>query len=198
MLLPPCIPGITYQADFLTAEQANWLFDYCLKKIPWQQYTLTLYGQAHQQPRLTYWMADPGVDYCYSGLHLSANPWHEPIDRLRRLLASAQQPAFNAVLLNYYRDGNDSMGWHSDDEISLGDRPIIASVSLGVARDFQVREKPRSKTPSPILETFSLEHGSLLLMSGNCQKDYQHALPKRKRVTRPRINLTFRYIFPNS
>lgn len=198
MLLPPCIPGITYRPDFLTTEQADWLLDYCLKSIPWQQHTLTLYGQPHQQPRLTYWMADSGVDYRYSGLYLSANPWHEPIDLLRQRLTHKQRPAFNAVLLNYYRDGNDSMGWHSDDEKSLGDCPTIASISLGTVRDFQLRGKPSGKTPSPILETFSLAHGSLLVMSGNCQRDYQHALPKRKRVTRPRINLTFRYVFPNS
>jgi alkylated DNA repair dioxygenase AlkB len=103
---------------------------------------------------------------------------------------------FNSVLANLYRDGNDSMGWHSDDEPELGTRPVIASISLGAERDFQLRRRKRSgsKTTAGPAKNRLLPHGSLLLMAGNSQRDWQHALPKRRRVSKPRVNLTFRLV----
>jgi alkylated DNA repair dioxygenase AlkB len=117
-------------------------------------------------------------------------PWLHPLHELRRLVSKAAGCNFNSVLVNLYRDGNDSMGWHSDNEPELGAAPVIASISLGATRDFHVR----SRRGAGDVQSIPLTHGSLLVMHGSSQSEWQHALPRRKRVTEPRINLTFRLI----
>lgn len=136
------------------------------------------------------WYADTDVHYQYSGRDCRALAWPGSLLALRRLLEQKLQQSFNGVLGNYYRDGNDAMGWHSDDERSLGQQPLIASISLGAGRDFLLRRKDDHTHKL----TLHLQHGSLLLMAGGTQQYWQHALPRRKNVADARINLTFRHI----
>ncbi len=145
------------------------------------------------EPRLTAWYADPGVRYGYSGQALEPAAWPASLDTLRRELRARLGCDFNAVLCNAYRDGQDAMGWHADDEPELGPEPVIASLSLGATRRFRIR--PRRGGESVGLE---LESGSLLLMDGRSQADYCHALVRTRRPVRPRINLTFRQVMVRS
>ncbi len=117
-------------------------------------------------------------------------PWIDELIELRQQVEAAVGCRFNSVLVNLYRDGNDSMGWHADDEPELGERPVIASVSLGSARDFLLR--PRNRSAGIANTRLQLSHGSLLVMAGSTQANWQHMVPKRKRIDTPRINLTFR------
>lgn len=142
------------------------------------------------QPRLSAWYADPGVCYRYSGIRLEDRPWHPRLAELRERLEAELGVSFNSVLCNAYRDGQDAMGWHADDEPELGTRPVIASLSLGHARTLRLR--PRTGGPST---GHFLESGSLLLMEGRSQADWQHAVPRTRRASGLRINLTFRRIF---
>ena len=119
-------------------------------------------------------------------------PWFEELDSLRHSIAAAIAASINSVLVNLYRDGHDSMGWHADDEPELGDRPVIASLSLGVEREFLLRYRDVSRGIPK--QSIVLPNGSLLVMAGDTQKFWQHALPKRRGITTPRINLTFRQI----
>lgn len=142
------------------------------------------------EPRLTSWYSDTNVRYHYTGRTLPVVPWNEQTGQLRHQVESFTGHSFNAVLCNFYRNGEDYMGWHSDDEISLGNQPVIASLSLGVEREFLLRRKDDHQRKYAI----TLQHGSLLIMQGDLQTYWQHSLPKRKRVTEARINLTFRHI----
>lgn len=187
------IPYAQYRPDFLPRAQADALYHELREGLSWEQREVTIYGRSVPQPRLHYWMADPGVRYTYSGLTLESRPWANSVDQLRHQLVSELGVGFNSALINYYRDGADSMGWHSDDERDLGVDPIVASISLGAERDFQIRARdPAQRDPSA--QNITLEHGSLLIMQAGFQRHFQHALPKRKKVTTPRINLTFRAV----
>lgn len=181
---------VIYHAQFLSKAEATSAFDALLQQTPWRQESITLYGKTHNVPRLSHWVADAGGDYSYSNMTMRANPWTPLLDQLRSKVEAACECTFNSVLLNYYRDGRDSNGWHSDDEPELGSQPVIASISLGAARDFRMRHKhQRDLSPT----TISLEHGSLLVMRGRTQHCWQHTVPKRANVG-ARINLTFRTI----
>ncbi|NNC99725.1 MAG: alpha-ketoglutarate-dependent dioxygenase AlkB [Gammaproteobacteria bacterium] len=182
---------IDYQAQFIEAEQAWQLFQELLEQTNWRQDYITLYGKTHKVPRLTRWVADAGLDYSYSNITLHPASWTDTLLELRQQVEQASGQHFNSVLLNYYRSGQDCNGWHSDDEPELGDDPVIASLSLGGARDFRLRHKFNKA----LQQTVSLEHGSLLLMRGNSQRCWQHHVPRRANAA-PRINLTFRTIFP--
>lgn len=159
-------------------------------EVPWRQETLVIFGRPVKTPRLTCWIGDPGATYTYSGLANRPLPWTPVLTGLRARLEERLQAPFNSVLLNLYRDGRDSMGWHADDEPELGPEPLIASVSLGATRTFRLRHRTLG-LPSVDLE---LEHGSLLVMRGTTQRDWHHCVPKRLRVDQPRLNLTFRYV----
>ena len=182
---------IEYIPGFLDTDDAWQLFESLLMHTDWRQEQITLFGKTHPVPRLSCWMADAGLDYTYSNMTMHPVPWSEALMQIKLLLQSRTGHAFNSVLLNYYRDGSDSNGWHSDDEPELGPEPVIASISLGGVRDFQLRHKGR-KAPG---QTLRLNHGSLLLMSGRTQACWQHQVPKRAQAE-PRINLTFRIIKP--
>ena len=171
-------------------SQPDPLFCELVGAFNWQQRALSLYGRTCLTPRLVAWCADDGVNYTYSGDTAPRQAWPIALLRLRRQLEAFCQMPFNGVLANYYRDGDDSMGWHSDDERSLGPQPCIASISLGAPRDFAFRPLSGGKQRHNIC----LEHGSLLIMQGETQKHWQHALPRRRRVNQPRLNLTFRHI----
>ena len=183
------VPGFRYRPGYLGAGEAAALGDRLWKDLAWKQYPITLFGKTHLQPRLTAWCSDPGVGYRYSGTRLESLDWHPDLAILRRRLESGLDARFNSVLINAYRDGRDAMGWHADDEPELGERPIIASVSLGQTRRLLVR--PRGGGKSTV---YDLENGSLLLMSGRSQLDWVHSVPRTMKSVRLRINLTFRHV----
>ena len=159
------------------------------RDLEWRSQEIMLFGKPVLQPRLMDWYADPGVTYRYSGLTLEPKPWPAVLQALRDRLEAHCQAPFNSVLCNAYRDGQDSMGWHADDEPELGPEPLIASLNLGATRRFRIRRKGGGESMG-----VDLESGSLLLMSGRSQAEYQHAVPKTRRAVAPRINLTFRRV----
>lgn len=160
------------------------------QQVAWRQEQITIFGRKIDQPRLTAWYADPGKAYTYSGLTWQPLPWIPQLNQLREQLRHTTGAAFNSVLLNLYRHGQDSMGWHSDDEPELGQNPIIASISLGAERVFSFRHRKEKALKQRVL----LPSGSLLLMAGTTQHHWQHQLAKSAKVSEERINLTFRYI----
>ncbi|MBD2859078.1 alpha-ketoglutarate-dependent dioxygenase AlkB [Spongiibacter sp. KMU-158] len=162
-----------------------------LEQSHWQQPELTIFGQTRKVRRLVSFVGDPGVAYRYSGHRHFADPWPGILSDINRQLHSDFEFGFNSALLNYYRNGSEGMGYHSDDEPELGPAPVIASLSLGCERDFVFRRKGGGRQQLSL----PLAHGSLLLMLPPCQRDWQHALPERKRVKAGRINLTYRRIF---
>jgi len=161
------------------------LFGELEQAIAWEQHDITLFGRTVPTPRLTAWIADAA--YAYSGVVNQPRPWPRPLAALRDQLVAETGVGFNSCLANLYRDGSDSMGYHSDDEPELGPRPIIASVSLGARRSFAVRHRVTRQR-----WTWALGEGDLLVMSAESQSDYAHAVPKTAKPTGPRMNLTFR------
>jgi len=160
------------------------LFNQLLNEINWTQNTIRLFGKVHNEPRLTAWFGPP---YRYSGITWPATALPVYILSLLSKIENETESEFNSCLVNYYRNGEDSMGWHRDNEPEM-DQKCIASLSLGTARDFQFRKKD-----SPELQTVCLPGGSLLVMH-NFQNEWEHAVPKRKKIQTGRINLTFRNI----
>jgi len=175
--------------DFLTRSQADACFAELLDRVEWQQHVIRIGGRRVASPRLSAWYGDPDAHYAYSGLSLEPLPWLPIILELRAQIGTVCDAPFNSVLLNLYRDGADSMGWHSDDEPELGERPVIASLSLGATRRFRMRHRRRKELEPVAVE---LESGSLLIMEGDTQRFWKHQVPKTRRVVEPRINLTFR------
>jgi alkylated DNA repair dioxygenase AlkB len=183
--------NIEWLPNFLPPAIADALFDALLNGIPWRDDHITLYGKTHLLPRRQQWFADGDRHYTYSRIEMAPTPWTPPMEQVRAALIDASGLHFNTCLANLYRDGQDSNGWHSDDEPELGVDPVIASVSLGATRDFRLRHNETRQT-----HTIALTHGSLLLMGSGSQTHWQHTIPKRKRVSEPRINLTFRRMPP--
>lgn len=179
---------IRYYPHFFTQQQSDFWFSYLLSEIEWRQEQIQVYGKRHLTPRLSCWMGDADLDYRYSGMTMQTVEWDQQVLEIKNMLQQKTQQSFNSVLLNYYRDGQDSNAWHSDDEPELGENPVIASVTFGFERDFQLRHKHTK-------ERFQLKlaHGSVLLMSGTTQQYWQHQIPKRANAE-SRLNLTFRAI----
>jgi len=186
------LPGAALQLipRLLPDEEAAKLTQRLLASLAWEHRQIQLFGRWVDQPRLTAWYADPGLSYRYSGTDWHPTPWTPDLQVIKQAVENRLGVAFNSCLANLYRDGHDSMGWHADDETSLGPEPVIASVSLGAERDFALRRRD----DHTIKHTIPLPHNSLLVMAGQTQHAWHHALPKRKRVTQPRINLTFRRV----
>lgn len=187
-LLGRCIP----------ADEADEMFRRLLDEVPWQSHDLVLFGRKMTEPRLSAWIGDEGVSYTYSGVARTPTPWTPTLDALRRLCESRLDALFpgvrfNSVLANLYRSGDDSMGWHSDDEPELGPTPIIASLSFGNERRFDFRHRVSGETASVLLP-----HGSLLVMSGETQTHWKHRIARTKSSKAPRINLTFRFVRPGT
>lgn len=181
---------LRYQPGWLDRATADHWLARLTAETPWLQPELLVYGRYHRTPRLVAWYGDDGA-YChYSGCTHEPLPWTPLLQDIRLRLQKACEARFNAVLLNLYRDGNDAMGWHSDDEPELGREPLIASLSLGDARRFDLRRKGSSA----IGHSLMLEHGSLLVMAGRMQHCWQHQIARTRRSTQPRLNLTFRLI----
>ena len=180
---------LEYFPGFLGPADADDLLAALLARVPWQRPVVQLFGRTFRSPRLAAWYGDPGVVYQYSGLVNEPLSWLPSLAVLRRRIEHRLGQPFNSVLLNLYRDGADSMGWHRDQEPELGESPTIASISLGGVRRFvlqHAREDDMTK-----LELHP-EHGSLLLMCGTTQHFWRHCVPKTQKVVAPRVNLTFR------
>lgn len=160
---------------------------------PWRSESITLFGKTYPQPRLIAWYADPELDYSYSGTRLETLPWTPLLIDLKQRVEQLTGHGFNSVLLNYYRDGADSMGMHADDEPELGPQPVIASLSLGESRIFKLRHKRE-----PLSHRLNLEDGSLLLMQGPTQANWKHGIDKTRKPCGPRLNLTFRRVLAAS
>ena len=160
----------------------------------WQQKEITLFGKAHQQPRLSAWYGDNESVYTYSGITLQPRPWNQTLLNLQARIESMVAHGFNSVLLNYYRDHRDSMGMHSDDESELGKRPVIASLSLGEERTLLLQHRYRKDLGTLKLP---LPSGSLLVMKGDTQRHWKHGITKQNQPCGPRVNLTFRTIIAN-
>lgn len=182
-------PEINYIPGFLAPDAAWKLFATLQTKISWQQGKIKLFGKTHAEPRLSAWIGDPEAVYTYAGKQMKPDSWLSELECLRQFLHLSFPYQWNSVLLNLYRDGHDYMGFHADNEPELGLNPVIASLSLGAERRFVFKHRGDA-SKNEIL----LEHGSLLIMSGETQRDWLHALPKSLRVKTPRINLTFRTI----
>ena len=170
---------VTLWPDFLSPAQAGQLYQDLLVDVDWERESYVMYGRDIASPRLTAWYGDAGRAYEYSGVRHDPTPWERApaLSGLRERIQSASQARFNSVLLNYYREGRDSVAWHSDDEQELGPRPVIASLSLGAQRVFQFKRREHTGQPRIDIE---LPPGSLLLMAGDCQRYWLHQLPKRK------------------
>lgn len=185
---------VSLAPHFLAPAEAAALLAELTAAVPWRHEPIKLFGKDVLQPRLTAWYGDAGAGYRYSGLQLQPIPWLPALQELRQRVQAAAGATFNSALLNLYRHGQDSMGWHADDEPELGPNPVIASLSLGATRRFRLRPRPgASFTHAPI--SLELGSGSLLLMQGETQYHWQHAVPKTARPTEPRLNLTFRLVY---
>lgn len=173
--------------NFFDKAKSDYYFNQLLKNSEWEQEEMRMYGKTIKFPRLTAWYSDKA--YTYSGITHVARRWTDILLEIKREVEFKTQSSFNSVLLNLYRKGNDSISWHADAEKSLGENPIIASVSFGATRRFQLRH---NKTKEKI--QLELGHGSLLIMKGELQHYWQHQVPKTQKEVEQRINLTFRTI----
>ncbi|NOX43762.1 MAG: alpha-ketoglutarate-dependent dioxygenase AlkB [Gammaproteobacteria bacterium] len=180
---------VFYLEHFIDQDGASKLYTHFFNGLDWREEQIKIYGKEITVPRRVCWYGDPDTNYTYSGISHLPTPWTKSLLDLKQKIESATQHRFNSVLANLYRDQNDSMGWHADKEKELGNNPFIASLSLGEPRLFRLRHN-KSKE---IVE-LTLSHGSLLLMGGTLQHNWQHCIPKTKLKTAARINLTFREI----
>lgn len=172
---------------WLTPADAQFVYQSCLQQLSWDQPRLHLFGRQYPIPRRHAFVGDPGVVYRWSGLEQKSQEWTDSLRMIRSRLQAAGF-SFNSVLVNHYRSGEDSMGWHADNEKELGDSPVIAIVSLGQERRLDFKAGKR-RVP------LDLPDGSLLLTSGAVQHHWLHSVPKTRRVLEGRISLTFRYIW---
>jgi alkylated DNA repair dioxygenase AlkB len=186
--LPDC--DIRYYPEFLSLEKATQYFKLFRETVPWQQDDIRVFGKVYPQPRLTALFGANGRPYTYSGITMQPHEFTKELIDLKRLIETQTNVSFTSCLLNLYRDGQDSNGWHADNEKELGTDPVIASISLGQERFFHLKHRQdrglKLKLP--------LAHGSLLLMQGSTQHHWLHQIPKTTKPVAPRINLTFRVI----
>ncbi len=196
MAIPmPSTEQLQYHPLLFDSQEQSLLMNALQEEIPWKQEHIKLFGKTHPTPRLTAWHGDTHCVYKYSGVVNQPFPWTPSLLTIKTRIESLSNGAtFNCVLLNFYRDGSDKMGWHSDDEKELGPNPSIASVSFGATRRFDFKHKTEARNKFSI----HLESGSLLLMQGEMQHHWLHQIPTQKRIQEPRINLTFRYIPPQT
>jgi len=188
-LLPHSGQALFFHGFFPTA-QSDQYFNSLQQEINWKQEPIRIFGKEIMQPRLTASFADEGISYGYSGIVLQSSLWTNTLLEIKKRVEEMADEKFNTALLNYYRNGQDSMGWHRDNEKELGINPVIASVSFGSERIFQFREYNGSTKPL----SFVLGHGDLLIMRGQSQHHWQHRIPKSASAKEPRINITFRKI----
>jgi alkylated DNA repair dioxygenase AlkB len=176
-----------YYSEILNSERSKYYYDVLLQNIRWKQDEVVIFGKRIVTKREMAWYAISKIPYQYSNITRNALAFTKELLVLKDLAESISAEPFNACLLNLYHDGGEGMGWHSDDEKSIVANSAIASISLGSNRKFVFRHKKTRETIS-----LDLENGSILVMKGSIQQHWQHALPKTKKITQPRINLTFR------
>ena len=181
---------VTYYPAFFNKIEADHHFKDLLSQITWQQDSITVYGKTYLQPRLTAFYATNKNNYKYSNIVMQPNTFKVVLLEIKTKIESELKIKFTSCLANLYRDGTDSNGWHSDDELELGENPIIASISLGAERVFHLKHK----TDKALKSKLTLQHGSLLLMQGGTQANWLHQIPKTRKPISERINLTFRII----
>lgn len=181
---------VLFYPAFFLPEDSDGLFQELSDSIAWKQEIITIIGQKIPLPRLTAWYGDEGKSYSYSGITVHPLAWTPMLLKIKQAVEQAATVQFNSVLLNFYRDGRDSVSWHSDDEPELGVNPVIASVTLGASRSFQFKHKDQPDLRAAV----ELTHGSLLIMQGKTQHFWKHQIPKTKKPIGARINLTFRII----
>ena len=178
---------VNYYGKILFSEEANQYFDLLMKNIQWEKDEVVIFGKHITTKRKVAWYGDSEYLYTYSGTTKRALAWTNELLKLKQIVEKYAETKFNSCLLNLYQNGNEGMGWHSDDEKPLGKNNTIASLSLGAERKFSFKHKQTKQTVSLVLE-----HGSLLIMKDATQSNWLHSLPKSKDTTQPRINLTFR------
>jgi alkylated DNA repair dioxygenase AlkB len=181
---------IIYYPHFFDKKEADALFEKLIHEIPWQQDDIRVFGKTYLQPRLTALFGNEGKSYSYSNIKMQPHAWSPLLDKIKTQIEQVTKANFNVVLLNYYRNGKDSNGWHADNEKELGTNPVIASLSFGCERTFQLKHNLKKNLKKNIV----LEHGSLLLMQGTTQHFWKHQIPKTSKLIGARINLTFRFI----
>lgn len=182
---------ILFIRNFLSPTEAKKYFDLLLETINWKQEQISFYGKTYPVPRKTAWYGYEGFDYSYSGIKCTTEIWTKELLEIKTAIEKITlSEDFTGVLLNLYNDGNDKMGWHSDDEKELGINPTIASLSIGETRRFDLKHKQNKD----LNYKFELTSGSLLIMRGALQHHWVHQIPVQKKVKNPRINLTFRTI----
>lgn len=188
----PDIPDaqVHYDGNFYAFAEAQELLSILIKETPWRQNKITVYGKEYDEPRLTQLYGDPGINYGYSNISFNALPWTKTLQKIKQDVENATGATFNICLINRYRNGQDSNGWHADNEKELGTNPVIASISLGQERFFHLKHLNNKDWKFK----FPLQHGSLLVMAGQTQHTYKHQIAKTKRPIDERINLTFRKI----
>jgi alkylated DNA repair dioxygenase AlkB len=181
---------IIYYPNFIEAQKANSLFEIFKNTIRWQQDDIKVFGKVYAQPRLTALYGNNGKPYSYSNITMKPHEFTNELLEIKRQIESKTSAVFTTCLLNLYRDGKDSNGWHADNEKELGKNPVIASITLGQERFFHLKHRKNKELKHKLL----LEHGSLLLMQGKTQHNWLHQIPKTKKPIGERINLTFRVI----
>ena len=184
---------VTLYHTFFPVAEADGLFDRLRAQVNWQEQHVMIFGKPVLVPRLVAWYGDEGTDYTYSGITVHPQAWIDSLLHIKERIDAEAGIEFNSVLCNLYRNGRDSISWHSDSEPALGHNPVIGSISLGAVRTFHLRYN-KDKTLRVKLD---LPHGSFLLMRGGTQHSWKHQLPKTARPVGPRINLTFRVVSPH-
>ncbi len=178
-----------FVSQLFTKQEADFYLEQFSKTIVWKQEEMKMYGKTVKFPRLTAWYGDNDKPYSFSGITLQPHPWTKELLEIKNKIEPLSHEKFNSVLLNLYRDGSDSISWHTDAEKELGRNPVIVSVNFGAERTFQLRHMETKERID-----ISLTHGSLLIMTGELQHYWQHQVPKTKTIKTQRINLTFRAI----
>lgn len=180
---------VSYFPNVFDVKECEGFYNTLLQTIQWQQDSIKVFGKTHLQPRLTALYGDNNTSYSYSNITMHAHPFTKPLIAIKQRLETIEPTHFNCCLLNYYRTGQDSNGWHADNEKELGENPIIASVSFGATRYFHLKHNSLN-----LKQKLALENGSVLLMKGSTQTFWKHQIAKTKRPINGRINLTFRVI----
>jgi len=185
---------LSYDPLFLSKQEASRYFSVLRQETNWQQDQIKVFGKVYNQPRLTALYANNKNSYSYSNIKMYPSPFTVHLLELKSKIENRLKLSFTSCLLNLYRDGQDSNGWHADNEKELGKNPVIASVSLGGERIFHMKHRTDKSQKLKL----NLAHGSLLVMSGSTQHHWLHQIPKTKKNTKERINLTFRIIKQSS
>ena len=179
-----------YIPDVFTRKQSDTYFNQLFTEIRWKQEPIKIFGKEVLQPRLTAWYGDIKKPYAYSGITMAPDHWIHPLLEIKSVVEKYSGVESTSALLNLYRDGNDGLGWHRDNEKVLGPAPTIASVSLGTVRTFQLRSYKDKKN----LISLDLQPGSIVVMKGESQRIWEHRIPKSKKAHGARVNITFRVI----